>query len=140
MAFRTDPEPSRDILVAAFNGRVFGIDRGSGTIRWEVELSGGAHVELAIDQGTVIAASHTELAFVDHATGRVLKRVEIAGDWPNRPTMLVHGSHVYVARGGELICYSREGEMLWLQPFKGKGVGSVALALSGFVRQSDATG
>lgn len=54
--------------------------------------------------------------------------------------MLVDGGHVYVARGGEVTCFTTQGQVVWFNPFKGKGTGSIALGLPGNVRQADDIG
>jgi outer membrane protein assembly factor BamB len=134
--YRSDASPDRTLLVAAFGCLVFGLERSSGAVRWEVKLE-GAEVEIAIADGVVIAATQTHLAFIDYATGALHKSVGLQGGWVGRPTMLVDAGHIYVGRNGEVSCYTLRGENIWLEPFKGKGAAAVALGLPGNVRQAD---
>lgn len=145
--YRESAAEDRSILVTAFKGRVFGLDRTTGQLRWEVSLvvqAGGWMVEdeteIWITGGVVIAASTSRLAFIAYADGRVLASKEIPGSYPSRPTMLVDGQHIYIGRGGELSCFTTRGDLVWFQPFQGKGLGSLAIGLPGNVRQADDAG
>lgn len=134
--YRSDAAVDRSVLIAAFGSRVFGIERGSGQIRWEAELA-GADVEIVIADATVIAATQTHLAFIDYRSGTIHKSVALQGNWIGRPTMIIDGEHIYVGGNGEVSCYTLRGDAVWLQPFKGKGTGAVALGVPGNVRQAD---
>ncbi|MBS2017150.1 MAG: PQQ-binding-like beta-propeller repeat protein [Deltaproteobacteria bacterium] len=139
--YRQDAAPDRSILVTAFNATIFGIDRATGEIRWTVsDVFTGGILELALEEDVLIAASSEKLGFVEYATGRVLAVVDIEGEHPRRPTMLVADGHVYIGRNGELSCYTTRGQRVWYQPFHLKGFGSMALALPGIVRQADDIG
>jgi outer membrane protein assembly factor BamB len=139
--YRADSREDRSILVAAFNGKVFGLDRASGVPRWAVNVEEhGGEVELAVDADVVVACTHTRLTFIRYATGEILRLVELVGEYPSRPLMLIDGGQILIARHGEVSCYALSGDALWLQPFTGHGFGSVALGLPGQVRQADDTG
>lgn len=128
-------------MVAAFGGKVFGVDRATGAVRWRVVVEEyGAEVEIAIEAGVVVACSSSMLTFVRYATGQVLRQVKLVGEYPRRPIMLVDQGQVLVARNGEVACYSLTGDPLWQQPFDRQGLGSVALGLPGLVRQADENG
>jgi outer membrane protein assembly factor BamB len=133
--------PASGILVTAFTNQIFGLDVASGQIRWEVVPPiGYGEIELAVEEGVVIAANSNVVTFIDYASGYVHAVVPIPGDYSRRPTMIVEGDRVYVARNGETVCMTTRGQIVWVQPFKGKGMGSVSLALPGNVRQADDIG
>ncbi|MEO8797459.1 MAG: PQQ-binding-like beta-propeller repeat protein [Polyangiaceae bacterium] len=138
--YRTDLGLSDPILVTAFNSYVFGLDRQSGQPLWSHKLAGqSSTVELALLENVVVALDQASLTFLEYATGRLLGSVTLAGGG-TRATMLIDGPHVYVARSGEVACYTSHGNLVWLQPFKGFGYGAVAMALPGGVRQADDIG
>lgn len=131
---------ANEILVTAFNGRVFGVESATGRIRWEQNLEYPAEVELAIEDGVVIAASPRKLAFIDLASGHLHAVVGIPGDYPGRPTMVVAGGFLYIGRDGSVTCMTTRGQPVWTQGFEGKGLGSVALGFAGNLRQADDRG
>jgi outer membrane protein assembly factor BamB len=135
--YRDSSEEDRSILVAAFNGKVFGIDRATGQVRWK--FTGLTHgvIELAVGLGVVVACGMQELAFIEMASGRSLRMVHLVGEYASRPIMLIDGPHIFVARGGEIGCYTTGGDWLWSQPFTGEGLGRMSLALPGNARQAD---
>lgn len=138
---RHDLAPDRTILVTAFNSKLFGVDRASGEVRWTVsEALGEGIYEIAIEAGVVIVASISHVGFVDYLTGAVHAVVEIKGEHPRRPTMVVDRGFVYVAQDGELTCLTNRGQRVWQQPFKGKGFGAMALGFPGNLRQADDPG
>jgi outer membrane protein assembly factor BamB len=139
--YRTPATENRSILVTAFSGKIFGLDRVSGAQRWAFEFDAHAgEVELAIESGVVVACNFNKLAFIDYATGAVLRIVNLVGEYPRRPTMLVDQGQILIARNGEVACYALSGDALWLQPFTGKGFGTIALGLPGNIRQADDAG
>jgi hypothetical protein len=135
--YRNSAEEDRSILVAAFSGKVFGIDRATGQVRWK--FTGLTHgvIELAVGLGVVVACGIKELVFIELASGRSLRRVDLVGEYAGRPIMLIDGPHIFVARGGEVGCYTTVGDCLWSQPFTGEGLGHMSLALPGNARQAD---
>jgi hypothetical protein len=141
--FRANATEDTSILVTAFLAKVFGIDRVTGAIRWKVALDQAINddvVELAIGGGVVVAVSRNFIAFIDYATGRVLKHVERAGDYKGRASMIVHGEQIMIGGQGQVECYTNAGDLVWVQGFKGEGTGSVALGVPGIVRQADDRG
>lgn len=138
--YRANIASDRGVLLSAFGGKLFGLDRMTGHSRWAVELEGGSEVELAVEGDTVIACTWRRLTFIRYSDGQVLKQITLAGEYPYRPVMLVDDGQIFVARNGEVSCYTLQGDLIWLQPFKGLGLGAVALALPGNVRQADGVG
>ncbi len=127
--------------MAAFGGKVFGVDRATGAVRWGAVIEDyGGEVELAIESGVVVACTRKKLTFLRYATGEVLRQVELLGDYPRRPTMLLDQGQILVGRNGELACYSLAGDPVWQQPFQRQGLGSMAIGLPGQVRQADDAG
>ncbi|MBK7585135.1 MAG: PQQ-binding-like beta-propeller repeat protein [Myxococcales bacterium] len=138
--YRQSADEDRSILVSAFNGKVFGIERSTGQIRWKFPGRIGGEVELAVGAGVVVACASKQLAFLEYATGRPLRIVDLVGEFPTRAIMLIDGSQIFVARAGEITCYTTSGDLLWSQPLIGEGIGHVSLALPGNARQADQSG
>lgn len=136
--YRENAGTDRSLLVAAFGGQVYGIERGSGETRWEFEIDDGGHVEIHVEGPIVIAATHSRIVFLEYATGEEIRGGDLPGDPRGRPTMIVDEDNVYVARDGEIICYGLGGKAKWRRSFTGGRPGSVALGFPGFTRQSDA--
>lgn len=133
--------PANGILVSAFRNRLFGLDTASGQIRWEVSVGKTpSEVEIAIEDGVVIAAVADGIAFVDYRNGDVLAMVPLQVTYKRRPTMLVSNGLLFVGTDGEVSCFTIRGQPVWMQSFSGKGLGSVALGVPGAVRQADAEG
>lgn len=133
--------PANSILVTAFSNQIFGLDAASGQIVWQVvPPSGYGEVEIAIEDGIVIAANTAVLSFIDYRTGHVHATVPILGQYTRRPTMIVSGGFVYIGLNGEVVCLTTRGQPVWTQPFPGKGLGSVALGVPGTIRQADDVG
>jgi outer membrane protein assembly factor BamB len=131
---------ANQVLVSAFNGRVFGLESSTGAIRWERNLEWADEVEIAVEDGIVIAATGKRLAFLDLATGNPHAIVDIPGDYTGRATMVIQGGHIYVGRAGTISCMTIRGQPVWTQGFEGRGFGSVALGFAGNVRQGDDQG
>lgn len=133
--------PANNVLVTAFSNQIYGLDPASGQILWAFQPPNGyGEVEIAIEEGVVIAANSAVVAFLDYQTGQPLAVVPIPGEYSRRPTMIVQGGYVYVGRNGEVSCLTTRGHAVWAQPFTGKGMGSVALGLPGNIRQADDVG
>ncbi len=138
--YRASSAEDRSVLVTAFGGKIFGIDRATGAPRWSHQLDGQGELELLVDGGMVIAVSHTRLTFLRYDNGQVVKQVPLLGTYASRPIMMVDGGQIFIARNGELACYTLAGDPVWIQPFTGHGFGNMALALPGNARQADDTG
>jgi outer membrane protein assembly factor BamB len=135
--YRETAQEDRSILVTAFNGKVFGLDRGNGQVRWKFDGLSHGEIELAVGSGVVVACSAQRLCFIELVTGRPLRMVDLVGQYATRPVMLIDGPHIFVARGGEVACYTTGGDWIWSQPLTGEGIGNMALALPGNARQAD---
>lgn len=124
-------------VIVAFNHRVFGIHPTSGQRLWRYEISSaGQFVRLAVAGDVVYALSGNKVACILIATGQVLGEVVVPGVILQE-TLLAAGDLLLVAGGGEVRCFSRNGQLLWEDKFKGEGVGDVALAYGGVVAQAD---
>ncbi len=141
------------LLIAAFSGRVFGIDRMTGARRWEFEgreaggtlsetvagASGRAMapiVRVLVFGGRVYAFFGNELCCLEYANGKLIWRVPTIG--LARGAALLHDEErLFIAGHGALACFNRDGDLLWRDEFHGKGHGKMALALPGFAAQAD---
>lgn len=132
--FRTTPSTT-PILVAAFNGSVFGLHARTGRRIWR--YAGMGHtIRLAVHQERIIALGD-HLACLDEATGTLLWRNEVPHTliWG---TLLVHGDLIVAADAGEVGVYDAgDGKQLWHERFKGEGVSVVAVAFGGKAVQGD---
>jgi hypothetical protein len=129
-----------DLIITAFGGKIFGVERATGAQRWRVQLSEytTAAVELFITDERVVALSGAWLGIIERRTGRLLRKVERKdGAVGSRPVVLVEGAHLFVGGLGALACYTLEGDFVWEQPFKGEGTAEVSIGVPGNVRQAD---
>lgn len=138
--YRESGAEDRSVLIVAFGGKVFGIDPSSGSIRWEHVIAYGAEVEVLIERGRVYATTGRELHCLDYGTGRLLGKVAVPDTYKGRPSMVIERDRIYLGSNGEVTCFSIDGTPIWVQGFKGKGMGAVALGFPGNVRQADDRG
>jgi outer membrane protein assembly factor BamB len=137
------PEEDRSILVVTLNGKVFGVDRQTGALRWKQATSqwggGRGEVFLAMAHGLVIASSYEDvIVSLDYATGAIKWSARTQN--PGRATILIERDVIICAKAGYLDCFSHGGKKLWTQPLTGFGEGRVALGFPGNVAQADAEG
>jgi outer membrane protein assembly factor BamB len=137
MDYRNTPAANGP-LVVAFNGRVFGVERDTGEIRWEHALAKrlGQPNRIAITHDRVYAASTNEVCCLDYQTGEEHWRVERLRKGIH--ALVVHGDRIFIASTGEVECLSLAGDYLWANDFKGKGYGPLAMGVPGDVMQADA--
>jgi outer membrane protein assembly factor BamB len=132
-----------ELICAAFGGKMFGVDRDTGQIRWNVDFSewNSAIVELVLTPERAFAFSPHYFVIVNRRTGEVIRKIhrkdEAVGQ---RPVVLHDRDRFFIGGMGAVACYSSDGEFLWQQPFKGKGYGEMALGVPGNVRQADDRG
>ena len=143
--YRRNAAEDRSLLVAAFAGRVFGIDARTGERRWEHRIGGalaGGEIELLVEGDRIFAkGSGPTLALLEYPTGRLVGQLELPGTYHGRSTMLLEGGLLFVASRGEITCVrAADAAVVWHDPMKGKGIGSVALAFPGRMRQADDPG
>lgn len=102
--------------------------------------SHGGEVEIAIEGGVIVACTRSVLTFIRYDDGQVMNSVALVGAHPRQPIMVIDGGQIFVARNGEVACYTLAGDPVWVQPFGGMGFGSVALGFPGVLRQADDAG
>jgi len=134
--YRSSAAEDRSLLIVAFSGQVFALDRATGARRWEQKVGSASTVELHVEGGVVIAATSSCLAFLDYLTGVPHRLVDLRP--AGRPTLLVDGGHLYLGASGEVTCFTLRGDQVWSDGFSGRGLGAVALGVPGSVRQGDA--
>lgn len=124
------------LLVAAFSGRVFGIDPASGEIQWEHELeSAGNAASVVINEQAIFAATFSNLSMIRYPTGELVWSVSTSVR--GRATLLLEGGLLLVAKGGEIEAFGLDGNPVWRNRFKGKGTGNAVLGVPGNVAQAD---
>ncbi|MEZ4225795.1 MAG: PQQ-binding-like beta-propeller repeat protein [Polyangiaceae bacterium] len=137
--YRSSHKKNRAVLVVTFNGRIAGVDRHDGRILWEYTLGHGL-IEVVVDGDRCYAATMSRLHCLAYPGGTHLGSAALPGGYPRRPTMLIDGDQIFVATNGELACFSRDLQLRWFNPFPGRGLGSMALALPDNARQADDPG
>lgn len=130
----TQPQPQPSILLAGFNGRLFGLDPRTGAIRWEIDEFDNQPMRLFVTETHSLALGGGKLVCLDTPSGRIHWRADTHGD-----TLLYPGGElIFVAVSGETECFAvRTGQRVWHQKFKGKGMGGVSLGVPGHVAQVD---
>ena len=126
-------------LVAAFSGRVFGLDPATGRVLWEKTLDmAGNPSALVVTESFVYVATFSTLTCLRYTRGELVWTVDthVAG----RATLLLDDERLLVGKRGVVECFSLSGERLWRNDFKGKGQGAVALGYPGAVMQADDRG
>ncbi|WP_437320870.1 outer membrane protein assembly factor BamB family protein [Sorangium sp. So ce385] len=125
------------VLVAAFLGQIFGVDPVTGRVLWERKQDGAGYssTALLITPEAIYAATFNGVACLRYPTGELLWEVKTTT--LGRATLLLEGDRLFVAKQGEIECFSLTGQSLWHNRFKGKGLGPVALGVPGNVAQSD---
>ncbi|MFO0597153.1 MAG: hypothetical protein U0228_17700 [Myxococcaceae bacterium] len=133
-----------DLLITAFGGKVFGVDRHTGAIAWRFAFSeyNGSTVELFFPTpDRVLAVTSNYLGVLERATGAVIKQLERKDKAANhRPVAILDGRQLIIGSQGTLACYSLDLELQWDQQFKGEGTAPTALGFPGNVRQADDRG
>ena len=132
--YRTaSPSP---VLVVAFGSRVLGLDPARGAVVWKHELTGTAsEIFLVVTPTLVVAVGYVGIACFRYPTGEKLWSADSATS--GRPTVLLDGDRLFVGRMGEVECWSLSGTRLWHEPFKGFGMGPVAIGVPDRVAQAD---
>lgn len=142
--YRHDSAPDRSLLIVAFGGKVFGLERMTGELRWKTVLDewDGSVVELAVGDDLVIAVSTARLAFLRYGTGELLKNVDRSRHEKGRArsVAVIDGQYIYLGSAGSAACYSLNGDFVWQQYFSGEGTAEAALGFPGNVRQADDRG
>ncbi|WP_437603167.1 PQQ-binding-like beta-propeller repeat protein [Sorangium sp. So ce590] len=125
------------VLVAAFLDQIFGVDPVTGRVLWEHKQGGAGYssTALLITPAAIYAATFSSIACLRYPTGELLWQAETATQ--GRATLLLEGDRLFVAKQGEIECFSLTGQSLWHNRFKGKGMAAVALGVPGNVAQAD---
>jgi outer membrane protein assembly factor BamB len=130
-------EAPTPVVVLAIDSRVLGIDPGTGEVRWDYSPGGlaSAATALLVTPNHVFAASNKRLVCLDYPTGDLRWQADIPA---GRAVLLLDGGRLFVSTSsGQADCFSIDGQHLWQNKLKGKGIGSVAIGLPGSVMQAD---
>src|SRR5262245_52695560 len=132
--------PNRSVLVCAFANTIHGVDRMTGQVRWTAQPFGdsehGTEVEIAVSEQVIIAVTKANIAFLEYASGHVHAAMGLPDGYEGRPTMVVDGPHVYVARANDVACYTLRGQLVWSTKIPCDDISSMALGVPGNVRQA----
>ncbi len=123
-------------VVVGLGGGVHSVDSASGTIRWSTVITNGRHQLCIHKERVYVAVEGGKLYVLDVETGSINVQTQFSG-YGQAPTLLIDQDRVFVSYGGELSAFDLEGRLLWTNPFKGSGNGSMSLATSGKDRQVD---
>ncbi|WP_437971216.1 PQQ-binding-like beta-propeller repeat protein [Sorangium sp. So ce260] len=125
------------VLVAAFRDQIFGVDPVTGHVVWEYKQSGVGFCSTAllITPAAIYAAGFSRVSCLHYPTGEL--RWEVKAATQGRATLLLEGDRLFVAKQGEVECFSLTGQSLWHNQFKSKGMGPVALGVPDNVAQPD---
>ena len=134
-------EADRSLLVVGVAGKVIGLERDTGQLRWRNDLRGGGtgEVFIAFRYGALVVSANGDAVFrLDYATGATLwqARTQSVG----RATIAIEPEVIVVAKSGYLDAFRHDGHKLWTQPLTGMGVGATALGFPGNVAQADDAG
>lgn len=111
-------------VVAAFGGRVFGLDPSTGRVLWEHEV--GSHTPRIIVTDTRVFVAGNQLLCLTYPDGAVVWKQEQYTSLG--ATFILSEGRLLSGSGGEVVCYSAiHGELLWTNKFPGKGSAEVAL-------------
>ena len=117
-------QPDRSILVVALHGRVHGVDRATGNIRWVNELGGWAstgHVSLAVAYGVIVAAPESGgIHYLDYLTGNTRWQAGTQATG-GRASVVIEPDHIVCVKAGYVDAYAPDGRLLWQQPLDGAG-------------------
>jgi outer membrane protein assembly factor BamB len=133
--------PTARIVVVAFNNHIFGLDEATGARVWRFDFDkfpGSGHVvRLDGADDVLYALGMGTLACIHLPTGRVLGTVQ-TGAVARMCTLLAARDRIVIGVGdGTVKCFSRTGQLLWEDGFKGEGASEVALAYGGRFVQAD---
>lgn len=135
------PELDRSTLVVGISGRLFGIDRATGDVRWQYAIPGWVKGEvfLAVRYGLVIASAFSgRIVALDYQSGaeRWIAETTASG----RASIVVESDLIVCAKGGYVDAFDHAGAKRWSQPLRGAGQGRIALGFPGNVAQADDAG
>jgi outer membrane protein assembly factor BamB len=132
-------DPQSPLLVAAFGSHVVGIERRTGRRAWHWQSPHATYwTRVTVHAELVVTGANNYAACLAYGTGHLFWQVEIP---IAASTLLVDGGELYVASAGEIACLDlRTGAVIWHDPFKGFGVGSVSFGFPGNAAQVDRTG
>jgi outer membrane protein assembly factor BamB len=132
-------ESTRDILVVGLAGKVIGLDRRGGEIRWTRVLQSLGGVFVALRHGLlVVSGNASSVHRLDYLSGEVVWSKPTTAN--GRATILIETDVVIVAKGGYLDAFAHDGAPLWKQELKGMGIDAATLALPGNIAQADTAG
>lgn len=128
-------------VIVAFNNHVFGLDETTGARLWRFDFQGafgsGHVVRLEVADDVVYALGSGGLACLEVRSGRLIGQIKLAMIG-SMCTLLAARDRILIGSGdGTVKCFSRTGQLLWEDGFKGEGGSAVALAFAGRTAQGD---
>jgi len=123
------------LLVIAAAGHVVGIDALSGKERWRRPVGNGP-VAIVVRGNRIYASSKaTTIHCFDYPSGEQRWSWQTSGH--GRAAMVIEGEHLYLAKGGEVECFTLDGHRLWSAPAKLGLGGAAGIGFPGNVMQAD---
>src|SRR5262245_43390866 len=96
---------SYPVVVTAFSGRIFGLDRGTGQVVWEHELDTSSNpISLLITEDAIYAATFHNLACLQYPSGE--QAWSVPTRTRGRATLLLEGDRLLVGKMGEVECFT----------------------------------
>ncbi|MFO0549888.1 MAG: PQQ-binding-like beta-propeller repeat protein [Polyangiaceae bacterium] len=125
---------SKPLVIAAFSGRVFGLDPATGRPVWGRESDAGSVVRMAVDGELLFTLIGGVLECLERATGKLHWELNTAGE-----TLVADDGVLYVAARSRVWAISYSGEQLWDAMLQGMDSEPVAIAAGNQVAQVDLT-
>ena len=123
-------------MYATIGAKLHAINQETGAVLWEADIPTGRS-QLVVHQGRIYVASEFKTLSIFQAdTGALLRTSPLSG-MGQAATLLLDNEKVFVTCGGVLHAFTLEGAPLWINEFKGRGNGSMAIATAEKDRQAD---
>ncbi len=127
---------NRSIVIVSASGKLVGFNVRTGQMVWWTQLTyhGQDVFDFVIFGSTIFASTTGRLLFcIDYLTGRTQWTAPL---FSGQATILVDGSHLFIADGDYVCCYNLHGYQLWSQHLPGMGSSRTTIALPGNIRRA----
>lgn len=136
MSFR-EQAPNASVLVTATANQIVGADEATGEVVWRHSIGSSrnqAVTRVAFSRECVVLARDQDLHCRDQRTGALVWKAQSP---VSAEALIVSASgRIFVARNGEVACFSSDGKLAWHELLATPG--RVTLAIDGMVASGDA--